>query len=270
MRVGIVRSDIGSVYLSDVENRAQRCFSSEPAGQSRYFAKPSDAEFLAVLNEYGATALKGNNSSASVDTDPSNTLRVRTTAGAAFTVITVTALNSCPKATIVADLNTGFTNAGLNLQAVLQSNQVIIKTTGASNGPDGYIELDSVGNGSTLNSVLSNAWNSGVSVSGVTVSSLKSTVYPSSTTVNVSSGQIDNLSQFAALPTADLANLVDAVADLVAPRLVETGPVLLSFTYGILSKLTDSTFQPGGARVGLPAGVAAAVVEDDGSTPFTL
>lgn len=162
MRVAIVRSDIAQVLLDDVESSSQRCFSAEPAGQSRYFKKPSDAALQAILTSYG------------IDT---GTLSVTT---------------------------------------------------------------------------------------------LKAAIYPTSTTVDVSTATVGALDGITALGTNPKAACIAEIADLVAPKLVETGPVLLSFVKGKLSKLKSSAFQPGGSRSGLPAGIAAAIVADDGTTAYTI
>ena len=162
MRVAIVRSDIGSLYLDDVENTSQRCFSAEPAGQSRYFKKPSDAQFQAILTKYG------------------------------------------------------------------------------------------------------------ISTGTLSVTTLKAAIYPTATTVDVSSATIQALAGITALSSTPKAACTAEIQDLTAPKLVETGPVLLSFVKGKLSKLASSSFQPGGARAGLPAGVGAAIVQDDGTTVYTI
>lgn len=276
MRLGVVRSDIGKVYLSDVENRSQRNFSSEPAGQSRYFAKPSDAALLAVLNSKAILSAKGADANATSNTTGgNNVLKVRTTQAGAFTSISVTSNAALTKAQLVAELNTGFVNAGLGVKATLltggDANKVQLDTTGVNAGPSAHLELDTAANGSTLNALLSSGWAAAPpDLDGLSVASLKSAVYPTATTVNVASGTITALSTFASMQAADQTALVTAVQDLVAPSLVETGPALLSFAYGVISKLRSSSFQPGGARVGLPAGVAVAVLDNDGSTAFTL
>jgi hypothetical protein len=162
MRVAIVRSDIGNLYLSDVENTSQRNFSSEPIGQSRYFKKPTDAALIAILTKYGITLI------------------------------------TLPLVT------------------------------------------------------------------------LKLAIYPTTVTVDVSSTTLGNLAGIIALaPTLKAACIADFQA-LVAPRLVETGQVLLSFVYGIMSKIRSAAFQPGGARIGLPVGIGAAITLDDGVTPYLL
>lgn len=276
MRVGIVRSDIGKVYLADVESRTQRNFSSEPAGQSRNFTKPTDAALLAVLNAKAILSAKGDNTSATSNTTGgNNVLRVRASSTAAYTVIAVTSNAALPKATLAAELNTAFANAGLPLVATVltggDANKVQIDTVAPNAGPTAYLEIDTAANGSTLNALLHSGWAvSPPALTGLPVATLKSAVYPSGTTINVASATIVALSTFASMQAAAQLALVTAVQDVIAPALVETGPVLLSFAYGQLSKLRSTSFQPGGARIGLPAGVAVAIVENDGSTPFTL
>jgi len=276
MRVGIVRSDIGKVYLSDVENRSQRCFSSEPAGQSRNFAKPADADLLAVLNSKAILSAKGDNASATSNTTSgNNVLRVRANPAAAYSVITVTSNAALSKAQLVAELNTGFLNAGLPLVATVLAapdlNKVQIDTVAPEAGPLATLQIDTTANGSTLNAALHSTWAAGPpNLVGLSVAALKAAVYPSATTINVATATITALSTFASMQAAAQLALVTAVQDAVAPALVETGPALLSFAYGVLSKLRSTAFQPGGARIGLPSGVAAAIVENDGSTAFTL
>ncbi len=265
MRVAAIRSDLSRIYLSDVENRSQRNFSSEPAGQSRYFEVPTDAEFVSGSLRYAVISVRGSNSSASVDTDPNDTLRIKTSASGSFHIITVTSGNTTAKTVIRDDLNAAFIDAGLGLFATVVSNRIQIDSL--IGGPTAYIEVDTVGNGSTLNTAIGLADGA---TSGLSISDLKTAIYPTSSTVDVSSTTILALSTFSLLSTDKQDRLVDATADLVAPTLVETGLTLLSFAYGVLSKLRSVDFQPGGDRIGLPTGPAVACVEDDGSTPFSL
>ena len=72
------------------------------------------------------------------------------------------------------------------------------------------------------------------------------------------------------MQTAQQTTFYNAIRDLIAPRFVETGPVLLSFVYGVFSQLYSQSFQPGGARIGLPAGPAAEFLVDDCSAVYTL
>ena len=89
------------------------------------------------------------------------------------------------------------------------------------------------------------------------------------TTVDVSSATLGAVSGITALSSGPKAALVATLQDAIAPSLVETGAVLLSFADGKLSKLKSAAFQPGAGRA-VPAGIAAAIVANDGTTPFTL
>ena len=267
MRVAALRTDISKIYLADVENRAQRCFSSEPQGQSRYFERPTLTQLLGVLNTYAFLTLYGSNNAATVNTALGNNIfKVKTAASAAFTTITVTSGAAVPKATLVTDLNTAFTANGLPLLARLDGNHLVVDSTGSNVGVSAYIGVD-VDLNSTLNPIV--GFTAGA-LSGISVLTLSSTVYPAPNTIDVSSASILALSTFTYLTTAAQDALVGAVADTVAPSIVETGPALLSFVYGNLSKYRSSSFRPGGERVGLVAGPAVAVVDDDGVTPFSV
>jgi hypothetical protein len=172
MRVAALRTDIGHLNLDDVENSSQRNFSSEPAGQSRYFHAPTDAELTAVLAKYGITTT----------TLPLATLRTAVYGGA-----------TAPYAS-----------------------------------------------------------------------------------VNVASATLIALAGISALAATPQAACVADLQNLIAPSLVETGPVLLSFVYGKLHKLSNTSFQPGSpnaatiARLGYSAHAAVACVANDGSTPFVI
>jgi hypothetical protein len=265
MRIGIVRTDIARIYLSDVENASQRDFSSQPKGQSRYFVHPTDAQLTAVLNKYALATILGTNTSTFNTTGGNNTkLNIKTTLTGSYVQVAVRSGAAVTAAQIVADLNAGFKNAGIAASARVAGTSVAIDTT--SGGPGVNISLSaSTPSTATLQTVLGLAV---TAIPGVTLSGLKAAIYPSATTVNVASATIVALGSLTNLSTAQQAALVGAVQDIVAPRLVETGPAIRSFAYGILSKMASSSFQPGGARSKLPAGIACVVLADDGSTPF--
>jgi hypothetical protein len=273
------------MYLNDVENRSQRCFSSQPAGQSRYFHKPTVAELNAVLATAAFVTVQGTDFAAAVATNGANgtKLNIRASAAAPFTQVTVTSNAALPKATLVADLNISFINAGLPLRARLAgvggagNLQVTIDTT--VGGPDAHIEISAgVPSAATLQTVV------GLAVPGITngiTGTILTTVgvggvYPTATTIDVSTAHLLSLSTFALMTAAQKAAVVAAIADYVAPSLVETGPALLSFVYGNLSKMRVATFHPGGLKpgtttfVGLPAGICAAITAADGVTAFTV
>jgi hypothetical protein len=272
MRVGIVRSDIGKLYLSDVENKSQRNFSSQPKGQSRYLSKPTDAQLATMLGTVAFLTKLGSVGAATFNTAGTangTKLNIKTAAAQPFMQVIVTSGAAVPIATIVADLNRGFVNAGLGLHARADAtNHVAIDTT--TKGPGAYLEISAASpSAGALHTVLGLAT---AALNGLTVAALKTAVYPTAVTINVSSATILAIptSTFSLMASTDQAALVTAIANIIAPRLVETGFALRSFAYGVISKVASATYQPGGVRIGLPVGIGAAVVADDGSTPFTL
>lgn len=269
MRVGIIRTDLGpGIYLADVESRVQRNFSSQAPGQSRTFRRPRDTELAAVLRLLGLLSVRGTDVAASVDTSANKTLRIR--AGGNYFVIVVTSGVATAKTTIAADLNNAFLANSLPFFAsVVGTNQLQIDTVSPNAGPGAVLQIDSVANGSTLNTAVGYAVG-GVSLAGLTVAALKTAVYPTPTTIDVSSATIVALSTFSLLTALQKTNLVAAIADLVAPTLIETGATLLSFVSGNLSKMRSALYRPDGARVGLPTGAAVAVVQTDGVSVFSF
>jgi hypothetical protein len=108
------------------------------------------------------------------------------------------------------------------------------------------------------------------SATGLSVAALQAVTYPTPVTVDVSILSLTALSTFALMALPAQLAMYEAIADVVAPRFVETGMALLSFAYGNLSKMRSASFQPGGAHGGLPAGICAAIVDDDGVTPMVV
>jgi hypothetical protein len=271
MRVAVVRTDISKFYLADVENTSQRNFSSEPKGQSRYIYKPSNAELTAILNTNAFLSALGSENSATVNTSSNNVLKVKVLSSAAFTSISVTADIALGKAQLVSELNAGFVTNSLKVVASLVGNKVKFQTIGTNAGPSAYFAIDTTAHGSSLNSKLDAGWVlAPPALTGLSVAALKAAVYPTASTVDVSSATILALSTWTNLTPSIQTTLVNSIADLVAPKFVETSKALYSFLNGNLSKMKASNFQPGGSRGIVVAGAAVAVVADDGSTPFTV
>lgn len=267
MRIALVRTDLDNLYLSDVEPRSQRCFSSSPPGQSRYIRRPADAILLSILNTYGVLSLRGSDVAADVDTSVNDTLEIRTSATAAYTVIAVTADLATPKTTIRDDLNAGFIANNLQLVAsIVGTNQLQIDTVAPNSGPAGKLQIDTIVGGCTLSTPL--GFTDGANLTGLSLAAFKAAIYPTPITIDISMATIGGLSTYSYL--SNLGSFTYFIQEAVAPHLVETGRVLLSFANGMLGKSVSATFQPGGARIGLPAGPAFAIVEDDGVTPFTI
>lgn len=271
MRAGFVnRTDLPKgLYIDDIENSSQRNFSSQPKGQSRYLRRPSDAELSAALTAAATLTVRGSDTAATVDTSVANgtKLNVRTSAAAAFTQVTVTSNAALAKTAIVTELNAAFSAAGLGLAARISgTNQITIDTT--AKGPGAYVEISAASpSAGALHTVVGLA---ATATSGITLAAWRTAVYPTGSTIDVSSATILALSTFSLLSAGDQADLVEAVADVIAPTFLETSLVLLSFVNGVIGKAAGATFQPGGSRVGLAAGPAIAVLADDGSTPFSV
>jgi hypothetical protein len=277
MRIGFTRTDIGPLYIDDIENRSQRNFSSEPRGQSRYFARAASADLEAALDQWAILSARATDVAATVDTSVNDTLRIRQNATDAWTTITVTSGAGTAKTTIRDDLNAVF-QAPLAplpfIASIVGTNQIQIDTVATDNsGPSARLEIDT-NVASTLNNAIGYAAG-GVILTGLTVAALEAAIYPGGTVVDVSAATINALSTFADLTAAQQALIRDGdnengIADVAAPRLVETGLVLRSFAYGVISQLRSATFQPGGTRIGLPAGAVGSILEDDGVTAFVL
>ena len=188
----------------------------------------------------------------------SDGLRIRTSTSAPFTVITAAAGAAVTAAQLTADLNAKFAAAGLSIVASYDgTNHMVFTTVVPGAGPGSVVSIDTAANGSTLTNLLG-SW-----VAGTTTSA---------TGVFIDTAELSAIAgaTWGSMQTAQQTTFYNAIRDLIAPRFVETGPVLLSFVYGVFSQLYSQSFQPGGARIGLPAGPAAEFLVDDCSAVYTL
>lgn len=267
MRLGIVRTDLGKgVYLADIESRVQRCFDHEPPGQSRNIRRPTDVELLTPLSQYIILILRGSDGAANVDTTaPANVLKiVRPESGAMVTLTVAHAAAGTAKTDIRDDLNAEFLANGLPYVASLVGNFLQITAITPNIGPGSVLHIDTLAHGSTLNPVV--GFLDGFSATGLSLTALKAGVYPTAVTIDVSpANMIATLgAAHSRISAANAALLTNAVANLVAPYLVPTPMVVMSFAKGVISKMRSVAFKPDG----LIAGIAAAVLEDDGVTPY--
>ncbi|HED06034.1 MAG TPA: hypothetical protein ENI61_05055 [Ignavibacteria bacterium] len=271
MRAGFVnRTDIpNGLYIDDIENTSQRNFSSQPVGQSRILRRPSDTELVTVLDSYAFLTIVSNLTSATFDTTIANgtLLNIRDSSTGSFTQISVTSSATLSRVQVVADLNLAFKNAKLGFIARLDAtNHIVLDTVKC--GPSTNIEISAtLPSAAALHTVL------GLSVAvitGLSIANLRSAVYPTSTTLDVSSATIEALSTFSSMESSKKTILVDSIAESISPHLAETSLVLLSFVNGVLGKASSASFQPGGPRIGLPVGPAIAILKDDGTTTFTI
>jgi hypothetical protein len=273
MRVGIIRTDLGpyGIYLSDLESRVQQNFSSHPPGQSRQVHYATDSILESLLINNAIVTVTGNNGAATFNTTANNVLRIRATSTDIFASVSVTAAVGTPKTTIRDDLNAGFAAQGLPFNARVSSSNILsidsVPPNNRTGLPGGYIELDTDANGSTLNIAFDAAWAAAPpSVTGLSVAALRAATFPGPLAIDVSSATILALSTFSLLTAAQQAVLVDAIAEGIAPKIIETGNAVMSFAKGVLFKLRQPTFQVGS----LPAGQAVVVLESDGVTPFVM
>src|SRR5512137_1556185 len=105
------------------------------------------------------TQIVGTNTAATVDTTTNYTLRIRLSPLLSYTVVTlVTQGVGTAKTTIVSELNTAFIAAGLSVRAqIVGTNQVALYDPNSTT--NGYIQIDSVANGSTLSTAV--GWTTG-------------------------------------------------------------------------------------------------------------
>jgi hypothetical protein len=210
----------------------------------------------------------GSDTNATVDTSANDTLRIRRFPGEAYTVIAVTAGVGTAKTVIRDDLNTAFLSNNIPfLASIVGTNQLQIATIAPNVGAGATLDLDTFANGSTLNTPA--GFTDGVTQTNPSLATMigvfQAAVYPTATTIDVSAATITTTGTAPGLSPANQALFAAAMADMVAPELVETPTALLSFAQGSIAAARAATFQPHG----YPAGVGVAVVENDGVTPLT-
>ena len=137
MRVGMIRQDLARIYVDDVESSSQQCFSSAPAGQSRYLEYPSNALLTSVLNEYAYLSILGSVAGPYTITAATNDVfSIKTSSTAGYTSITVPAAGapgtSYTAAQLVTVFNAAFATKGLLCIASVQGNHIQIDTIAPS------------------------------------------------------------------------------------------------------------------------------------------
>jgi len=276
MRVGIVRNDMGAgVYLADLSSRNQYPYASAAHGQARTLRKPVDSELLSVIKANPLpVAVTGLNTSTAVDTRLATGLSVRASKSAPFTTVPVSPTGALLKTDISAQLNSGFASAGLPLTAsVVSPNELRIQSV--AKGPGAYVEVNSQGSAGFSGSL---AFVTGLvagpaaaPAASALLAALKTAVYTGSqfnvgATAVTAAGVTVNTGanvNFGLLGSGS-SIFVEKIAELVAPKLLETGDVLLSFAKGDMADIRKTTYVLHGVT-----GAAIYATQDDGSTPFT-
>lgn len=278
MRVGVIRGDLpGPVSLSKLEPVSQYNPSTEPRGQEVYVSRPTTAEIEGVLANptTGAGAIiQGSDITGSLPitfTGLNNVLRVRTSAAASFTAVTIATGAVSTLAAVLAVVNDALRGTGITaVQGGGTGQRVALE---GAHGVNSYVELDSVANGSTANTAI------GLPPTAVVrtmpaASAFITALNPVGGTLDVSTATINavgagNNATALAFVTATRGTQT-ALANAIAPHLVETGTALDSYLVGQISELRNANFNPDPRRVpALVNGAAVSVVADDGVTPFS-
>jgi len=277
MRIGVIRGDLpGPIHLRDLETLSQYNPPTEPKGQELYIGRPSTTEIENVLANatYGAGAvIQGSDISGSFPitlTGSNNVLKVRLSSTASFTTVTVATGAKANIAALVSAVNAALVAAGIGVVAYQgpgSGQRLAIEST--TRGVNSYIEVDTTGNGSTFDTP------AGFTAGARTMPSASAFITalnPVSGTLNVSTATINAVGSGT---NANALSLVQstrgtqaALADAIAPRVIETSVAIDSFLVGMISEYRSASFNPDSRR-GLPSGAAISVVQDDGSTAFS-
>jgi hypothetical protein len=198
-------------------------------------------------------------------------LKVKTSSSASFTTVSVANASYTTLTDLIAALNAALVGTGITARENVAGNGIALESD--TYGVDSYIENDSVAGGSTSNTPLGladGAVRDMPAVSDFITDSLPvgGPLDVSATTIKaVGSGTNSNALNI--IP--DSRGTVAAVADAIAPQFVETPVALDSYLVGNMADLLSANFNPDPRRQpALSNGAAIAVVEDDGSTSFSL
>lgn len=261
MRVGVIRGDLpGSVTLQDLETVSQFNAPTEPPGQERHVGRPDPTRVGAVLATLGA-ARQG---SAAVTlpltlTGSNNVLRAKTASAASFVVATIATGSYTTIATLVVAVNAALTTAAIAATVSATTAGVLILKSNTL-GAGSYIAIDTVGNGSTFNTPA----NFGSGGGTFTMPSATTTI----TALLPVGGPLD-VSAATLLTTLGADANRSNIADVIAPRFIETDVAVKSFQKGNIAGFRSASYTPDPNRLpALATGAAISVVQDDGVTAF--
>lgn len=275
MRLGVIRGDLpGPIFLSDLEPVSKYNPAIDPRGQERYLGRPRAASIEAVLADgmVGAGAVLNGGSAISFPLTinaGNQTLKLRSASTESFSTYLIPVAAYADLDTLLEAINSVLSGSGFSARVRAGVATVAIEST--NRGVTSYAENDTVAHGSTANTPLTLTDGSvrtmpAASAFILACNPVNGTLNVSSTAVNaVGSGTSSNA--LAKIPEARGTSA--AIADVIAPRILETAVALDSFLVGNLSDLMSASFNPDPRRIpALPNGAAIAVVEDDGSTTF--
>lgn len=265
MRVGVIRGDVpGPIFLADLEPTSQTNFPTEPEGQSRYISRPTALTVGAMMSASIPASLvsTGAITFPLVINNANHTLKIRKLLTDAYTSVVVANAAYANITDLVAAVNTAL--AATDFVAVAFSSTKLALQT-KTKGEGVRIQIDSAAGGSTFNTpaVL------GAGGQNKTVPSPAAFI-----TATLPVGGPLNVSA-ATIRTSLGGGLTDAqvkiAADAIAPQFVETDTAIKSFLVGDLSALLSASWNPDPNRIpAIVSGAAIEVVEDDGSTAFSV
>jgi hypothetical protein len=277
MRIGVIRGDLpGPIFLADVETVSQYNPGLEPAGQTIYISRPTVAEVeLALANATSGVgaAAQGSNISGSFPITigaGTQTLMYKTSASAAtFTTVLVPTAAYANMAALVAAVNTVL--VGATARAGVATGTFAIESN--TKGVDSYLSIDTVAHGSTFNTP------SGLGAGGSTrtvptAAAFITACLPVTGPLDVRSATMSAVgagtssTALAFIPST--RGIVTALADAMAPRLIDTPTAIKSFQTGQISGYLSASFCPDSRRLPpLASSAAITVVQDDGFSIFT-
>lgn len=278
MRLGVIRADLpGPVLLSGLETVSQYNPSTEPRGQEVYLSRPTVTEIEGVLSNAttGAGAvLNGGDISGSfplVINAANDDLKVRTSASpTAFTTVLIAQTSYADLASLIAAVNVALNGTGITARTNVAGNGLALESN--TKGVNSFIENDTIVGGSVSNTALGLA--NGAIRTMPPAASFVTALNPPAGTLDVSTTTINAVG---ATTATNALNLIPstrgtqaAMANAIAPKLVETPTVVDSYLVGQISQLRNANFNPDPRRQPpLTPGAAISVVQDDGVTAWS-
>jgi hypothetical protein len=266
MRVGVIRGDMpGPVAIMDLETISQYNPPTEPKGQERRIGRPD----LTVVGNALAVIPAGSQGTVNVSagatiTNLNHTLRVKTSAAASFTVVTVANAAYASGALLVAAVNAALLAAGVTATARLDATGAFLVIQSNTLGVGSYLNIDTVGNGSTFNTPVGFAAGGEITTVPAAAAVITATL-PVGGPLDVSTATL-----VATVGDGGTSAQVTALADSIAPHFVETDVAIKSFQVGMLSGFRSASYNPDTRHIpAIVNGAAISVVQDDGVTAFT-
>ncbi len=262
MRVGVIRGDLpGSVFVADLEPTSQTNFPTEPAGQTRYIARPTAVTVGPFIATLPATLVSAGNISFPVTINAGNqTLKIKGASADPYTSVTVATGVYANMTALLVAVNAALLGTAFSAVA-FSATKLTLRTTATGEGV--RIQYDTTAGGSTFNTPAALAAG-GANFTVPSAGSYITATLPVGGPLDVSTATIR-----ASLGGGTTAAQVTAAADLIAPKFVESNTALESFLVGDLAALKSASFNPDPTRIpAFTPGAAITVVADDGSTPF--